>query len=194
MQILNRTPNFYFSILGWAILISLAIFSIIFYLERTIFCDIAFHTFYILNRHQFIMGHNRFGAVFTQIFPYTASLLGFSLKNILLTYSLGYIIYYATIFVLIAYVFKNKMMALVQIGFYVWMASDRFYWMQSELQQGISFLLLYFSMLIFYGNKRKPMNALFHSIWMIPTCLFFHPLLIFPFAFLLLYINKMLFF
>jgi hypothetical protein len=115
-------------------------------------------------------------------------MLHLPLRTILVNYSIGYIVYYGIVFLLIAYVFKNKWLAIIQLGFYIWFASDTFYWMQSELQQGISFLVLYISILIFYSEKNRSQAIWIVSIVMLPTCLFFHPLMIFSVIFVLIYI------
>ena len=85
----------YFGIFSYVILFILAL---LFYRERVIFLDMAFHLFYILKDNDLAIQNFRFGACFTQLFPYLGQKLGFSLDNIAKLYSSGFVLYYASIF------------------------------------------------------------------------------------------------
>jgi hypothetical protein len=184
-----KNNSLFFVLIGVLIFTTLLIFANIFYLEKTVFLDISYYTVKIISQHKMLIDDYRFGSVVTKLFPFIGSKLHLSLNTILKWYSLGYVIYYFLVFIIIAFVFKNKMIALIQAGFYVWMCSDTFYWMQSHLQQGVSFLLLYFAALLYFITKEKWKYIIPISVIGLTTSIFFHPVIIFPVIFLLVYFS-----
>lgn len=165
----------------------LGILAYVFYLERTAFLDIAFHLFYIIKDGFYAIQNNRFGAVFTQTFPLLGSKVKLDLNSIMKLYSLGFVIYYAGIFTLCIKVFKSYKYALSVLLLSILMVTDTFYWIQSELPQGLAFLLLYFSFWTYFQKNGK-----FSKWWVqglnlvfIIFIVFFHPLIVFPFGFII---------
>ncbi len=177
------------AITGIGIVIALALLSLSawFYLERTIFCDIAYHTFTLIRTKQLLMGHFRFGSAITQLPILLLCKWNAPLQLVLIAYSLIYPIYYVTVFAIIRWGFKNKLLAIIQLGFYVWFASDTFYWMQSELQQGISALLLFVAAITYYQQQQKKTLACLLSLIGIPFLFTFHPLMVFAITYIILY-------
>ncbi len=163
----------------------LAILAFVFYVERTVFLDISFHLFYILKDGSFAIQNSRFGAFFTQLFPLIGSKLGLSLIAIMKLYSVGFILYYFSIFLIVTKVFDSYKLGLTMLLFSTLMVTDTFYWMQSELPQGLAFMILYFALLRWLHKKEEFTKWLFYPILgvMIFTIVFFHPLLVFPFLF-----------
>lgn len=172
-------------IIGHIAYVILAFLACYFYLERTIFVDLAFHTFHLLNNDWFAIQNQRFGAIFTQIFPLVAAKLGLPLKGVLLTYSLGFVVYYYSIFLLCTKLIKNQYFAIIMLLFSTLLVMDTFYWVQSELPQGLAFLLLFFAILT---KKQQLANfklwQIFVLLIMIVFLAYFHPLLVIPFTFL----------
>lgn len=177
-------------IVGIIAYVSLLVLSVYFYRERTIFLDAAYHLFAILKDGDFAIQNFRFGAFFTQSFPLVGSKLGLSLTTIMKLYSASFVIFHFLVFLLCTLLFKQYKFGLAILLFSVFMIADTFYWIQSELIQGLAFLILYFGFLSFgqkhFVSKKDfwffPINAL-----MVITLVFFHPLLIFPFFFLIGY-------
>ena len=175
-------------ILGSVSFTVLIILATIFYKERTVFTDIAFHLFYIVKEGNFAIQNNRFGAIFTQIFPVIGVKMNASLDSIMLVYSVGFSIYYFIIFILIATVFKNRQLALIMLLWPVLFVSHTFYWIQSELPQGLAFMLLFFS---FYdhvvNNNPSSVRWKFFIIIALFIVSGFHPILFIPFTFIVLF-------
>ena len=168
--------------LGFLAYVALIILSIIFFKERTIFTDIAFHLFDIITKGTVTIQTHRFGAVFTQLFPLVASKLNLPLVGVMMTYSTGFIIYYTICYVICGFVFKNYKLGLALLLFNILFVSDTFFWMQSELPQGVAFTICLFA---FMSSKRvNDLGAfgLAFSFFSIMTAVFFHSLM-----FLLLY-------
>ncbi len=178
LKSLNKDKIIY--ILGWITFLGLGLVSLIFYKERTVFTDTAFHIFYILKDSDFAFQNFRYGAIFTQIIPLMTSKMGLSLSLILKIYSVWFIIWYLLIYVIIAKVFSNIKLALGFALFSVLMITDSFYWIVSELPQGVAFVFLFFAFLS--KNKRIHQSdwvtqiVLFEMVFALT---FFQPLLIF---------------
>lgn len=183
-QIKNQTNNHLFKI-GTTAYIILGVLAYIFYLERTVFVDISFHLFYIIKDGGFAIQNNRFGAMLTQIFPLIGSKIGLSLSSLMKLYSVGFVLYYLTVFIIITRVLKLARFGLLMLLFSTLMVTDTFYWIQSELPQGIAFLILYFAVLFSVHNNQKIRNWILIPVLatMVVTIVFFNPLLVFLFIF-----------
>ena len=151
--------------------------------------DIAFHLFNILKNNDFAIQVNRFGAVFTQVFPLLGSKLGWSLSSIMQFYSSGFIVYHFGIFVLSTLLSKSYKFGLAMLLFSTLLMTYTYYWIQSELIQGIGFLILFFGLLYRFSTSKQ-----LGQFWVFPivsvmllTLVFFHPLLVFPFLFLAIF-------
>lgn len=163
--------------------------ALVFYKERTIFVDIAYHNFQYLTEGGFAIQNNRFGSAFTQIYPITAQYFGLSLAQILKVYSAGFILYYYSAFTIATRLFKQWRIGLIIMLFSVFMVCDTFFWIQSEFPQGIVFSLLYVAFLLFEEKIAAPWqwHILVHAFFIV-TIVFFHPLLVIPFSFYLIYL------
>jgi hypothetical protein len=102
---------------GSVLFFLLAVLSLVFYLERIIFIDISYQLFFMLKDDTFAIQHNRIGAFFTMAFPLLASKLSLPLKQVMQLYSVGFVIYYFTIFLLITAWLKNYRLGLVLLFF-----------------------------------------------------------------------------
>ncbi len=181
----------FLSIVGFVFFAILFFLSIYFYLERTVFVDIAYHTFYIIKDQKFAIQNYRFGAAITQIFPLVATKLNLPLNNILLTYSACFIIVYAAVYTIIIYPLKNIQLGWVLIGYLTLMMSDTFFWIQSEYQQGCALCILFFATVL-YKNDFSGYLFFIIQVVLLVTVSFMHPLLIFVFSFFIIYfyLNK----
>lgn len=172
-------------VIGLSAYLILTCLALFFYEERALFGDIAFHLFYILKDGDFAIQNERFGAFITQSIPLLGSKLGWSLSTIVVAYSLVFALLYATVFVLLAKVFKNTEVSLVMLLLSTIMVTDTFFWIQSELPQGLAFMVLFFGML-----SRKDSWKAFYKVElllflpMIATIAYFHPLIFIPFSFI----------
>jgi hypothetical protein len=173
--------------ISYSILLHLSAF---FYMERTVFIDMAYHIFYILKDDGFAIQNYRFVAAFTQFFPLLGSKMGMELESIARLYSLAFAILYFLIFLIIAFVLKLWRYALIMLLFSTLMVSHTFYWIQSEFPQGLAMMVLYFALLDYIDKKPES-----HKIWFLAlgvllfTVAFSHPLMIFPFAFFSLFLG-----
>ncbi|HYD20416.1 MAG TPA: hypothetical protein VEB40_02990 [Flavipsychrobacter sp.] len=173
--------------LGYLLLLVL---SILYYKERTIFADTAYHLFEILKDRDFAYFENyRYGAFITQLFPVVASRFSLHLNTILLLHSASFILYYTFCYFLCGVVFKQYRLALVLLLFNILFVSDTFFWAISELPLGVAFMLVAFSYLSRRekdGNKFLFILTAFILVFVIIA--FFHPLMEVPFIFMLAFL------
>lgn len=174
--------------LGIFTYLSLAVLSVIFYKERTIFIDVAFRFFSILHEGNYAIQAYRFGSYFTQSFIHISALLELPLKWIMINYSLGFIIYKALAFFICLKWLKNTPLAIVLLLTDVLMVSETFYWIQSELIEGLTFGIFYFAVLQHVASKKIHILRLLLLLGMLITAVFFHPIMIIVIIFITLFL------
>lgn len=176
-------------LLGCAYFILSIGLSIQFAEERIAFGDAAYQLFSILRTKDFAIQVMRFGACCTQIFPLAGSWLHLDLKSIMYLYSMSFEIVPFLIFLMLVIYFNNIRLAVVLLMFKTLITTHTFFWVQSELLQGIPFLILFLAWIEHKVISR--FNTADYAIYFtfILTLTFFHPLLIFPFLFCFGYIQ-----
>jgi hypothetical protein len=173
--------------LGIVIYTALIFLSIFYYLERTVFVDISFHLFSLITTETWAIQNFRFGALFTQALPLLGIKLGLSLKALAILYSISFPVLYMGIFLVVVRYLHQPRLGLVLLGYNTLMVTDTFYWIQSELSQGVAFLILYLALLFRQHDQAtfqsNPVWQIIHPILLF-ILVFFHPLIIFVYAFL----------
>ena len=179
-----------FTLFGIGTYLILAFFALFFYLERTAFVDISFHLFYILKDGTYTIQNNRFGSIFTQIFPLIGSKVGLSLTSIMKLYSVGFVLYYSIIFLIITRLLRSNRFGVLMVLLSTVMVTDTFYWIQSELPQGLAFMVLYFALIYSTLKNQLVQKWYFYPIQyaFLIFLVFFHPLLAIPFIFCSLFV------
>ncbi len=163
----------------------LAILALVFYCERTAFLDIAFHLFYIIKDSDFAIQNNRFSAVVTEIYPLLASKIGLELKTVMQIYSLAFVLNHYIVFAICVKLFKAYQLGIVMLLFSTLMVTDTFYWIASELPQGIALLILFFGFLWHIKEVQEKTKWWVYVLILLSSValVFFHPLMLFPFVF-----------
>jgi hypothetical protein len=174
--------------LGTAAYLALGGLAAAFFLERTVFIDLAFHSVTLLKQKTFFIQNQRFVAAFTQAFPLAAQGLGGSLRSVLMAYSLGFVAYYAAIFWACTLWLRQWKMGLLMLLLSTLMVTDTFYWVQSELPQGMALLVLACALMA----RHRDLSAfpgwqlgLLFGLWF--AVAFAHPMLAFPTFFALFF-------
>jgi hypothetical protein len=162
--------------------------SVQFAAERIAFGDAAYQLFTILRTKDFAIQVMRFGACCSQLFPLVGSWLHLDLKSIIFLYSISFEVVPFAIFLMLILYFDNIRLAIVLLLFKTLITTHTFFWVQSELLQGVPFLILFIAWLEHkivsrFSTKQFVIFFVFHL-----TLVFFHPLLLFPFLFCLSYI------
>lgn len=174
--------------LGVLTYVTLLVMATLFYKERVVMCDAAFQFFSILKNDGFAIQINRFGAALTQIFPLLASKMHLPLYAVALSYSLSFVLYYFSIFLIVLLGFKNEKIALVILLFNTLLVRHSFFWIQCEFVQGAVFTLLYLAILEHNLNKEKIATWFWVvSPFFIITIIYFYPSLLFILVFGILF-------
>lgn len=167
----------------------LGLLAALYYRERTVFADVAMLLFAILKDGHLAIQVNRFGAVLTQVFPLVCGKLHVPLMQTMVIYSEGFVLYNLVIFLLCFFITREKSFAATCMLFSVFMTTESFYWIQSELLQAIAFTVLFFALLTRKNYlKDREVVPIFLLILMLITAIYFHPLLIIVFVFFSLFL------
>lgn len=177
------TPENKTLLLGTAVYTILLVLAAVFYLERMAMLDMAFQTLHILRTGSIQIQSGRFGAAATQFFPWAAQSIGLPLKGVLLSYSLGHVLYYFLIFLLVTAGMRQWKWGLVLILLSTLITTHTFYWL-SEMPQGLAFLVLVLAWL----DYKKTLSAFYW--WEYPvlaaalvTAFYFHPMVLYAMLF-----------
>ncbi|MCW5906728.1 MAG: hypothetical protein KIS94_02630 [Chitinophagales bacterium] len=172
----HSTANKATYVLGIMVLGALLFFSIRFWKERTLMTDMAYHTFVIAQTGDFAIQNHRFGAAITQAFPLVAFKLGLPLKTAMQLYSSSFYIWYLVVFAIVVWGLKNWRMGIVLLSFLTLLVSYSFFWAQSEYPQGMVFLILFLSALLYPAGSAAWKFILLPVL--LVTTVFCHPLII----------------
>ncbi|HMX39422.1 MAG TPA: hypothetical protein PKD78_03810 [Saprospiraceae bacterium] len=180
----KNSPSLFW--LGTSTYALLAVLAAVFYMERTVFIDLAFHLFYLLKDGSFAIQNYRFGAFFTQMFPLLAAKAHLPLAQVMMCYSVGFVVYYAAIFLLCLRLSRPH--ALLLLLYQVWMVTDTFYWTQSEFSQGVALCILWWAAVGHYERQeRMPVWVTGLSPVVLLLVAFFHPLMAVVFLYMAAY-------
>ena len=165
-------------LIGIAAYVIMLVLSILFYKERVFFVDTAFGMFHIVKDGTFTIQIFRFGDAITQVLPVLAVKAGLPISTVAMGYSVGYILCYFSCYLVTGFVLRRFDLALVILLLNLLFAADSFYWIPSELPQGIAYLVVLFAFL-----TGRPVTGTKIATWiMLGAALlmlaFFHPLLI----------------
>ncbi len=169
--------------LGYGALFMLLILSAIFYQERTLFIDIAYQTFLMINEGTIQVQVYRFGAAIVQALPLLAIKMDMPLRVVLWLYSVSFPLVYLLFYWLIVRVLRNDYLGLSLVFLFTLITFDGFYWATSELQQGLAFLLVTFAFI----RRYQHLDRWGHWVFLVPASVaivFYHPLVFIPFYFL----------
>ncbi len=173
----------------------MVLIALLFFKERITFLDTAYHLYCILRDKGFELQNYRFCAAFTQSFPLIGAFIGLPLNYVAMLYSASFVLLQALSFLIISLLIKNHRVALIQLLYSVMMTSHIFYWIMPELNQGISFLLLWLAIVdnrLNHQNQKQADNhnplRLFFQLVLIVTIAFAHPLMLFAYGFVILFL------
>ncbi len=171
-----------------ASLVLLTILSLIAYKERTLFVDSSWFLIHMISQKTFYFMEMRFGAFITQLGVLAAVYTEMPLKAIMMIFSVSFYLFYLAASLLIGVRWRQKQLA-VLFSFYLFLfISDGFFCTVGEIFQGLTWMFLFFAL---YFQKRFRHNLL--SVCLLIAFAFLslicHVIVLFPFAFLWLYLN-----
>lgn len=172
---------------GFFAYLALIILAIVFYKERIIYADSAFHLFFLIKNGTFEIQAARFGTILTQLLPLIFVKLGAPLKIVVMSYSLNYILNNFICYVLCGSVFKNYRYALILLLFNTMILSDTFYNIQSEIIQGMPMAIALLAYITVKDVKSMAWYAYPLLLVALATVAFIHPLAFFAVLFAVLF-------
>jgi hypothetical protein len=168
-------------------------YSLVFYLERTIFLDASHQFSHVVNNGHFLINEHRYGCILPQLIPLIGSAWHMPLSILLLLYSLSFNLIHFAVAGLLIFRFRNYFLSVLMALYFSVFVTESFYWMTNEVHLGISYMFLFFGIVQNYNKK----NYLFllHCLLVVPLallCLFTHPLvlLVFPYLWLFIVLDK----
>ncbi len=179
--ILNSTANnilyqklYRFGFIAYVVMLVL---SVLFFKERTILLDSAYTLFNIAKDSSFAINISRLGSLFTQVFPLLAVKAGGSVDALMMSYSVGFIVFYLLGYMVCGSLLRRYDYAIALLLFHILFVSETFYYIPSELPQGVTFLFIVFSLLP-PGNSLQVQNKLRLAITAVCIVIatFFHPM------------------
>jgi len=174
---------------GHLLFVILFFFSAWFWKERQAF-DAAHYLLEIILRKSFFIAHYRPIGFVSQILPVMGVWMGLPLKVLMLLYSVGDVLYYYLIFLLIRLYFKNEHATLWFFIIYLSTLAYSFFCPVTELIQGLVLLPVVYCLL-----EKGTTGSKFFIYALTLLIIFSHPLLFIPlgalFAFYLIKENKL---
>lgn len=162
---------------GHLFFLCLALLSVYFWKERQAF-DAAHYLFEIIDRKFFYVAHQRPLGVVSQILPLVGVWLNLPLKIVAILYSVGDIIWYYLLFLLMAYKLETRRGIICLLLLLSLTVRYSFYCPVTELLQGLALLPVWLSLLGKPFRLRIPL-----LIGIMALIVFSHPLLFYPLAF-----------
>lgn len=156
------------------------VLALLLFRQRTIFVDISMHLFELVRTEHPAIQNYRFVALGTQWLPLLGIKLDWPLETLMQAYSLAFPLLYFAVYLLCGALGQYRI-ALAYLLLQLLLLTDTFYWIQSELPQGLAMLFLLFAVVERGFPRRLPGRILFVLVLavLLPTVAFAHPLLLF---------------
>lgn len=186
---INKPKNI--SIAYWvtfASLIVLTTLSMVAYKERTLFVDSSWFINNMLNSDTFYFMEMRYGAFITQLGVIAAAKMNMPLQSILFIFSVSFYLFYLAVVLILGLRWRQKQLAILMCFYLILFISDGYFCTVGEIFQGLSWMFLFLGM--YFQTRFK--HSLFSHIAMVLFAflgLICHMIVLFPFAFLWLYLN-----
>lgn len=178
-----RTPYRFTLLSGLGTYCALLCLAVVLFRERMLFSDMAFQSFHIIRTGDLQVQSGRFGAVGTQFFPWVAQGLGLPLRGVLLSYSLGHVLYYFLLFAWVMLVLRQWRWGLVLLLSSVLLTTHTFFWL-SEAPQGLAFLVA----VLAWMDSQTTLRSIRWWQWPLfllamVTAFYFHPMVLYAMTF-----------
>jgi hypothetical protein len=182
----KRNSDWPFIALGHLSFLILLIASVYYYKERILYADSAFHLFKVLNFEKINVEASRYGSILPQLPVLLAIKLGFSLKSLIITFSVAFTALYYIIFLLCIKSLKNTAAGLSVVLTFIMCIDKSFFFTATETHQSLVFCVLLFAILQYPSFRYRWVQILLASI-VITTSFLAHPVALYPIAFIIGY-------
>ena len=182
----KKNKDWAFILLGHLSFLVLLVASVYYYKERVLYSDTAFQLFKIINFEKINVEAYRYGAISPELPVLIGMKLGFSLKSLVITFSVAFVALYYLVFLLCIKLFKNTTAALSVIFTLIICISESFFFPVTETQQSLVFSVLLFAILQYTSFRNSLVPILLASAVILVSFLA-HPVAIYPLAFIIGY-------
>jgi hypothetical protein len=187
---LFMTKGFYnktFIIAGHACFMILLLLSVFYYKERIAFFDNVFYLFKIVNFGKINIEAGRYGAFLSQL-PLLAGLkLHLSLKNLMLIYSISFILIYYLVYIICVHPLNNLAAGLSIVFIMLLCIKQSFYHPTQESHQGLVYSALLFAVIQYPFRPNIFYVKYLIGGLIIALCFYTHPITFFVLLFILGY-------
>jgi len=167
--------------LGFFFYLAYLVLALVYYRERSSFVDIPYHLFEMTRTGGPAIQNYRFVALLTQWAPVLAVKAGLPLNAIMVIYSLAFALLYGVVYWLCG-VMRQYGIGLAWLLCQSLFVTHTFFWMQSELPQGLAVLFLSLAVLLWHPPATGgSVVRILLLLLLLPTLAFSHPLLAAPF-------------
>ncbi len=172
-----------------ATMVVLLIGSVVWYKQRILFLDPAFITYEVLDLETLMISERRYGSFITQGFPWLAGQLGFTLRGVLVAYSIGFYLFYTTVMLVVGFLWKQYRLGVLLALYFTLMVSDVYFWTNNEIHQAVTWMILFLGCYRYLEGKKDRFNAFDHLMLVVLIFLAAstHMLVAAPFTFLWVY-------
>ncbi len=125
---------------------------------------------------------NRWPSIIFRLLPFIALKLNLSMATLAKLFSISFPLYHIIVFSICHWVYRDKVFSMLVLFTVLLGCSETFYWCSSDLLQGILTVLLAF---VVYKNSKKLLFKYALSAFFIVAAVFFHPLVLFPFFYMI---------
>ncbi|MEL7533956.1 MAG: hypothetical protein AAFN10_21785 [Bacteroidota bacterium] len=129
--------------------------SIFYFKARVLSYDSAWHLFSVIQDETFLLDHNRYLMVAIQWLPLMLVKMGASLKAVMLSYSIAWVLFPYSIYLLLVYGFKTYKAALLLVLALILNPGVSFFYVAAELPLSLSVFALFVGWLSFVEARPK---------------------------------------
>jgi len=148
----------------------------------------AFYLFNVVKDGNFAFFHGRFIAAATEVFPLLVVKASLPLQMVVLSYSVGVVVYNFAAYLICGSVLKRYDYALVILLINILFITDVFFWMISELLLGLTLMTVFFAILATPRFSDVNIRSILTSIFFIPVLVFAHPMMLIAFSFTIIFL------
>lgn len=134
-------------VLGHAGMLTLVLYSIIYYQERTLFIDTAYQLFELINFEQLFVSAGRYSDYIVKFPSWLALNLGAGVDGVLMTFSVGITLIYYGVFIICVHLLKNPYAGLAIVLNLIVCMRMSFYHPLSETHQALVYSCLFWAWL-----------------------------------------------
>jgi len=182
----KKNKDWAYIFLGHLSFFLLLVASVYYYKERILFADSAFQFFKIVNFEKINIEAYRYGAILPELPVLLAMELGFSLKLLIITYSVAFIALYYIVFLICIKLLKNTAAGLSIVLVLIMCISESFFYPVTETHQSLIFSVVLFAILQ-YPSFRNSLVQILLASGVIIIAFLTHPVAIYPLIFIIGY-------